>query len=247
MSLRIEFLAPMVLRAGRDLARPAILFQVVWPPLAALALWLAAAFFVWTPAVAWVGLQLPGWAWLAWLDPWLAHVVVFLAFLPLVYVTALLLLGAFALPRMMAIIAARDYPDVARQGSTAAALWGGLWNSLSAGAIFVVGWLATLPLLLIPGALLVLPLLWSAWLNQRSLRFDALAEHALPQELECLCRREKGNFYAAGVLSALVGYVPVLNLLAPGFAALLFSHLSLGALRELRRAQGAPGVPGIPA
>lgn len=238
MSLRVEFLAPMVLRAARDLTRPALLFQVVWPPLAALVLWLVVAGFAWAPAVAWVGLQLPGWAWLAWLDPWLAHVVVFLAFLPLIYVTALLLLGAFALPRMMTIIASRDYPDVSRQGSAAVALWGGLWNALTSGAIFLAGWLAPLPLLLIPGAILVLPLLWSAWLNQRSLRFDALAEHALPQERELLCRRESANFFAAGLVSALMGYVPVLNLLAPGFAALLFAHLSLASLRSLRQENG---------
>lgn len=238
MTLRIEALAPALLRAGRDLLSPAMLFHVLWPPVAALALWAVVAIFAWAPTAAWAEARLPDWSWLDWLRPFLAHLVVLLMFLPLVYATSLLLVGAFALPQMMAIVAARDYPDVARHGSTQLALWGGIGNSLAAGGIFVVGWLLTLPLLLIPGAVLVLPLLWSAWLNQRSFRFDALAEHALPTERAALHLRERGNFYGAGIACAAVGYVPVLNLLAPGFTALAFAHLCLGALRRLRAEQG---------
>lgn len=236
--MNAELLLQSLARAGRDLWRPALLVQVLWPPLAAFLLWAVVAWFAWMPAVAWVTAALPDWSWLAWLDPWLAHAAVFLIFAPLIYATAMLLLAAFALPRMMAIVAARDYPDVSRQGSAAAALWGSVWNTLTAGVIFVGGWLATLPLLLIPGALFVLPLLWSAWLNQRAFRFDALAEHAAPGERECLFRRERGNLFAAGLASALIGYVPVIHLLAPGFAALLFVHLCLAALRELRKKEG---------
>jgi uncharacterized protein involved in cysteine biosynthesis len=141
---------------------------------------------------------------------------------------------------MMTIVAVRDYPDVSRQGSPAIALWGSLWNTLVAGAIFIAGWLICLPLLLIPGALFVLPLLWSAWLNQRAFRFDALAEHALPAERVELFRRERGKLFGAGLLSALAAYVPVVHLLAPGFAALLFVHLCLAALRALRKEKGIP-------
>lgn len=238
MSLRIESLTQTLVRAARDLARPDILFQVIWPPLAAFLLWSAVAWFAWLPAADWIVTQLPAWSWLDWFGPWLAHVAVFLVFAPLIYVTALLFIAAFALPRMMAIVAARDYPNLSRQGSPQAALWGSLWNTLAAGTIFVIGWLLSLPLLLIPGALFVLPLLWSAWLNQRAFRFDALAEHALPTERDALFRRERGNLFGAGLLSALVGYVPVVHLLAPGFAALLFVHLCLAALRELRKEEG---------
>lgn len=238
MSLHVETLMQPLLRAGRDLLRPALLFHVLWPPLAAFLAWSAVAWFAWLPAADWIVTQLPDWAWLNWLGPWLVHVAVFFIFAPLIYVTALLLVAAFALPRMMAIVAARDYPDVSRQGSAQAALWGSLWNTLVAGTVFVAGWLLTLPLLLIPGALFVLPLLWSAWLNQRAFRFDALAEHALPLEREEIFRRERGNLFAAGLASALVGYVPVIHLLAPGFAALLFVHLCLAALRELRKEEG---------
>jgi hypothetical protein len=239
MTLRVDMLLKLVTRTARDLVRPDMLWHALWPPLAAFLIWVAVAWFAWQPVAAWIVAELPDWSWLAWLGPWLAHLAVFAAFLaPLVYLTALLLVAVFALPRMMVIVAARDYPDVTRQGAASAALWGSLGNTLAAGGIFLVGWLLTLPLLLIPGALLVLPLLWSAWLNQRTFRFDALAEHATASERAAVIRREKGNLYAAGMVGALVAHVPLLNLLAPAFAALLFVHLCLAGLRELRKQEG---------
>lgn len=227
-----------VLRAGRDLLRPEILFHALWPPLLAFAVWSAVAWFAWQPVAAWIVAELPDWAWLNWLGPWLAHVVVFFIFAPLVYVTVLLLVAVFALPCMMALIALRDYPDVTRQGSAQAALWGSIANTMAAGAIFVVGWLLTLPLLLIPGAVLVLPLFWAAWLNQRAFRFDALAEHALPEERATLIRQERSSLYLGGLVGALMAHVPILNLLALAYTSVLFVHLCLGALRHLRQQQG---------
>lgn len=227
-----------LLRAARDLLRPEILWHALWPPLAAFLLWSMIAWFAWLPLAAWIVAELPDGSWLNWLGPTLAHVAVFFIFAPLVYFTALLLVAMFALPRMMTLIAARDYPDVSRQGSASAALWGSLANTLAAGAIFIVGWLLTLPLLLIPGALFVLPLLWGAWLNQRAFRFDALAEHAQSQELADLIRRERGSLFAGGLAGAFVAHVPIVNLLAPAYTAVLFVHLCLGALRDLRNRKG---------
>jgi len=238
MSLPGESLLQMVWRAARDLLRPEMLWHALWPPFTAFVLWSIVAWFAWQPAAAWIVTELPDWSWLTWLGPSLAHIAVFFIFAPLVFFTALLLVAVFALPRMMTLIAARDYPDVSRQGSASAALWGSLANTLAAGAIFIAGWLVTLPLLLIPGALFVLPLLWAAWLNQRAFGFDALAEHARTEERETLIRTERGSLYGAGLISAFVAHVPLVNLLAPAFTAVLFVHVCLGALRSLRNEKG---------
>jgi hypothetical protein len=231
-------LLDLLLRAARDLLRPEMLWHALWPPLAAFLLWSVVAWFAWQPLAAWIVAELPDWSWLNWLGPSLAHIAVFFVFAPLVYFTVLLLVAVFALPRMMALIALRDYPDVSRQGSASAALWGSIANTLAAGAIFIAGWLLTLPLLLIPGAILVLPLFWAAWLNQRAFRFDALAEHALPVERAALIRRQRSSLYLGGLVGALVAHVPVLNLLALAYTSILFVHLCLGALRELRNEKG---------
>jgi CysZ protein len=226
------------IRAVRDLGRGEILWHALWPPLLALAAWAGVAWLVWVPLSQWLLADLPDWSWLSWLGPYLVHVVIALAFAPLIYASTLLLVAVVALPRMMVIVTRRDYPDVTRYGSAAAAFWGSLWNTVAASAIFVLGWLVTLPLLLVPGGLLVLPLLWSAWLNQRTFRYDVLAEHATAEERNKLIGQAAGRFRLAGFASALAAHVPIVNLLAPAFGALLFTHVGLSALRQLRAKEG---------
>ena len=225
-------------RSLRDLTRPAVLWQALWPPLVALALWAGVAVAVWTHAVAIAASivpQLPwsGWEWVA---QWAAAFLLLAAFAALVYFTAILLVAVVALPRLIDLVAARDYPDLGRHGENV--FWGSLGNTLGAGAIFVAGFLATLPLLLIPGALLVLPLLWAAWLNQRTVRFDARAEHATRAEMQRLVADNRSRFQLAGLGTAAAAHLPLVNLLAPAFTALVFVHLGLTALRRQRQAGG---------
>jgi hypothetical protein len=53
-----------------------------------------------------------------------------------------------------------------------------------------------------------------------------------------LLERRKGRFWLAGILSALLAHLPIVNFLAPAFGALLFVHLGLGSLRRLRAEEG---------
>lgn len=225
-------------KAARDLVRPEILWQAVWPPLAALLLWGFVAAGVWADAIAFVTGALPAFQGEIW--PWFAHwAAVFLvlaAFASLAYASAVLLVAIVALPRMLALVGARQYPDVSRHGENA--FWGSLGNTLAATGIFVVGWLVTLPLLLIPGAILVLPLCWTAWFNQRTFRFDALAEHATRAELRAVISGARTRFYGGGFGTALAAHIPIVNLLVPAYTALVFVHLALSALRASRRQGG---------
>jgi hypothetical protein len=233
---------PEVMRAcflaSRDLLRPGMLFHALWPPLLSLIAWAAVARSIWAPAREWLQASFPDWAWLSggWWSDWIANIGLLLAFAPLVYFTTLMLLAAFALPRMMNMVADSDYPDIVRRGR--GALWGSILNTLIAGLIFVVGWLLTLPFLLIPGVLLIMPFFWLAWINQRTFRFDALAEHATPPERAIIVREARVPLYMAGGVSALVAHIPLINFLAPAWTALLFVHVCLMRLR-LQRKEGA--------
>lgn len=225
-------------KALRDLTRGRMLWHALWPPLFSLLLWTAVAIAAWARGVALMARIVPelpwsGWEWVA---QWAAVFLLLAAFAALVYGTAVLLVAVFALPRMINLVAARDYPDLGRHGENV--FWGSLGNTLVSGAIFVAGCLLMLPLLLIPGALLVLPLLWGSWFNQRTFRFDALAEHATRAELQRLVGENRRAFYLAGLGSAAAAHVPLVNLLAPALTALVFVHLGLGALRRQRRQGG---------
>jgi uncharacterized protein involved in cysteine biosynthesis len=221
----------------RDLTRADVLWQALWPPSAALLLWIAVGFAVWNHGVALMESIVPGLPWTGWewVAQWAAIFLLLAAFASLTYITAILLVAVFALPHLINLVAAHDYPDLGRHGENV--FRGSLGNTLAVGAIFIVGSLAMLPLLLIPGALLVLPLLWGAWLNQRTFRFDALAEHATRAEMQRLIAENRGRFHMAGLGTAAAAHVPLLNLLAPAFAALVFVHLGLATLRR-RRQQG---------
>ncbi len=225
-------------RSLRDLARGEILWQAIWPPLLSLALWISVGLALWPHGVALMERIVPQlrWSGWEWVSQWAAAFLLLAAFAVLAYLTAVFLVAVFALPRLVDIVARRDYPELGRHGENV--FWGSLGNTLGAGAIFLVGGLALLPLLLIPGALLVLPLLWAAWLNQRTFRFDALAEHATASEMQRLARDNRGRFLFAGLGSAAVAHVPLANLLAPAFTALVFVHLGLAALRRQRQQGG---------
>lgn len=225
-------------RSLRDLTRAEVLWQALWPPLVALAFWAIVAVAVWSHAVALTAQFLPllPWSGWEWVTHWAAAFLLLAAFAGLVYFTAILLVAVIALPRLINLVAARDYPELGRHGENV--FWGSLGNTLAAGLIFVAGFLLTLPLLLVPGGLLVLPMAWTSWLNQRTFRFDAVAEHATAAEMRRLVADNRSRFYIAGLGTAAAAHVPVVNLLVPAWTALVFVHLGLEALRRQRRNGG---------
>jgi uncharacterized protein involved in cysteine biosynthesis len=205
---------------------------------------LAAALFMVVVSIACFGylvesfLAQPPMSWIAeWGAAWLAKALAvlagWLAILSASYLVAMLLTAVFVLPLILGHVAAQDYPDLARLGDdsfTASA-----WNSVWAAVLFIAGWVATLPLWLIPGFGVFLPLFWMAWLNRRTFAYDALSMHATPGEVRKLRRYKALPLFGLGIVGAAVTHVPVAGLFAPSLAALAYTHFCLESLRELRR------------
>lgn len=232
-------------RAVRSLAQPGIVWHLIWPTLVSLAVWLVIAFYFWDEASVWIVRlfqDLPGpQAWFGREQTGSAvataavKVFLWLLLVPLVYASALLIVATVALPLMLERVAGREYADLEmRKGGT---IGGSIANASIATLVFLVGGLLTLPLWLIPGMAVVLPLLLSAYLNQRAYRYDALMQHADGDEMRRLVALERRELYFVGIGAGLLAYVPFLNLLAPAFAGLTFVHYCLEALRRHRRAQ----------
>ena len=74
------------------------------------------------------------------------------------------------------------------------------------------------------------------WVNQRVLRYDALAEHASAEEMQPIFAARRGTLYVLGALLALLAYVPLVGFVAPVLFGLAFIHLLLGELQALRQA-----------
>jgi uncharacterized protein involved in cysteine biosynthesis len=231
-------------RALRSLLTPGILWHLLWPTVLAVALWIAIAWMSWDTVGAGVERLFQEVSWLNWiLQRWEASalagaifvkVVLGLLLIPLIYGTAMFIVAVFALPLMLERVAAKDYPELERRnGGTLA---GSIGNALLAVAVFLVVWILTLPLWLIPGMGIVLPVLLAAYLNYRGFSYDALSAHADAGEIDALIPRERGNLYLAGIVAGLLAYIPLINLVAPANSGQAVIHYCLEALRRTRKA-----------
>lgn len=230
-------------RALRSLAEPGVLWHLLWPALLSAVVWivlgalfigdLAGAGVAWLPELPWVG------KWFVAGGPYahlavsgLLQILLWLLLLPLIFVSAILLVATVALPLMLERVAARDYADLQRRAG--GSQLGSLRTSLLALASFLALLLLSLPLWLIPGAGLVISVLLSARLNRTCFSYDALMNHADADELTCLPQRYKGDLRLLGIVAGLLAFVPILNFLVPALSGLSFVHYLLEALRRER-------------
>lgn len=221
-----------------------MIWLMIWPVLVSLVLWGIAGLALWVKTAAWIAGQLarlaePLTAYLPFdfstITLFSAHVMMILLFVPLVYLTALLILGVVGMEAMVHHVSERNYPGLLRKrgGGTA----GSVWNGVVALCGMVLLFLVTLPLMLIPPLWAIVPVAVMAWVNQKLLRYDALAEHATPEEMHKVFSERRGSLYLLGLTLALVAYVPVIGFFAPVLFALAFIHFCLASLRELRGVQ----------
>jgi CysZ protein len=220
---------------------PRMLWLMVWPMLVALVIWGVAALLLWMRLAVSLAAILK-----QWLEPALgfirldfgdatliaAHVILFLLFVPLVYVTALFILGIFGMQKMVDYVAERSFPQLERRRG--GSIGGSLGNGLAALGGMLGLFLLSLPLWLIPPLWPLIPLAVLTWGNQRLLRYDALAEHADKGEMARIFRERRGGLYTLGFLLALLAFVPLVQFLGPVVFGLAFIRYVLAALIELR-------------
>ena len=220
--------------------QPKMLLLMLWPMLLALVFWGGVFWWFWD---VWAGelfklaqgmgleARLVEWGFV-----WIAHgLITFLMFsllIPAVYVTTLLFAAVFAMPMMLNFVVARDYPNLEmKRGGT---FMGGVWNALFAVLVFLILWIVTLPLWLIPFGALVVPILLSAYINRRLFMYDALMDHASREEFQQIKVRANGRLFGLGAILGFVHYIPILNFFTPIYIGLAYIHFCLTALQRLR-------------
>lgn len=227
-----------------NVLHPRMLWLMLWPMLVSLALWGTVALVLWARLALWIAAVLS--RWLESASAFLhmdfsnaalvaANVLLFLFFVPLVYLTALFILGLFGMQKMVEHVAQRSFPQLERRRGGSAA--GSVLNAFAALLGMVGLAVATLPLWLVPPLWPAIPLLILGWGNQRLLRYDALSEHATGPELKEVFHRRRGALYLLGFLLAIAAYVPIVGFFSPVVFGLAFIRYLLGALEELRRSE----------
>jgi CysZ protein len=227
-------------RAVGSLVHPVILLILLVPMVVAVAVWLGVAWAywdTWTSAIQSLVVDHTAYSWTARWDLTetagvLAVVVIVILLTPAIIITALLIAAVFAMPVLVSHVARRNYPQLERRrGGT---VLGSAWNAFVAIGLFLVLWLVTIPLWLLGPLAAVLPLLLSAYLNQRLFRYDALSEHASGEEMQRIFAEARGKLFLLGLITGVLYFIPPFNLIGPVFAALAFVHLCLAELESLR-------------
>ena len=236
----------LALREGlRSQFQPAMLGLLLVPFVVAGLLWVGLAWWGWEPAVDLVRSRLfESTAVMRGLIDWLsAHgvgsadeiliaVLLILVLIPVGFASAMLLISVLAMPVVLHRLGAQTYPDVQARGRWSLAA--SLGNAVLAIVVFLIGYLLTMPLWLVPGLGFVVPWFWWSWLAARMLRLDSLVEYADQAERRLLIGRHRWEFLLLGLAVTALNYVPPLFLITPVLSALVFAHFSFRRLRELR-------------
>jgi hypothetical protein len=145
--------------------------------------------------------------------------------LPLMVLSALMLVNLMAMPVIATYVSDRFYPQLERRegGSIKASLW----LSFSSFVIYLFAWLIVLPLNLVPlFAVLVQPLLWG-WLTARVMSYEALSSFADENELSII-RKQQFPLLMIGVVTGSLGAAPGLLWLG-GVVSVIFSPVFAAA------------------
>ena len=253
-ALRAQFSRRMLLLSGAPLVLSLLLWgALLWTGLQPLLDWLHASFADYgifqssSGLLAMLGLGM--------LKVMVVPLLAIAVLLPLMIGSALLFMGAIAMPAIERHVGATQYPLLEKkQGGS---FLGSVAINLGSTAVFAVLWLFTLPLYAVPPvAWLVQACLW-AWVTSRVMSYDALAAHASQDERHALMRRHRGTLLAIGFASGLAGALPGIAWMGGAllsvvlfpflamlslwlyimiflFAGLWFQYFCLGALEELR-------------
>ena len=236
-------IADSLFYALRNVLHPRMLWLMVWPLVLAFLVWGVVAIVFWAQIAMTIAEWLQsGLAYAPFISQWdltdatlvLAKILILLMLVPLVQLTALMILSIFGLPSMVAHVAARTFPDLERRRG--GSLAGSVWNSAVALAGMLVLGLASIPLWIFPPIWPLIPVAIVGWVNQRVLRYDALAEHADAAELRQVVAANRGALYLLGVILALAAFIPILGFFVPVLLGLSFVHHLLSALQAHRAA-----------
>ena len=231
-------------RAVVSQCHPKMLMALFLPFIIALLGAIILLWFFWDPLTEWLNVQVAGWEIVNQVDAWLLAIGLFsiklymvpmlavAILLPLSGILGLVIAAVFVMPLVLKHLEKRDYQGLKRQGQYATAV--GAWNAVWVGVLFVLGWLVTMPLWLIPPLPVLLPIFWWGFAFTRMLRVDAIIEHASIQERRLIWRRHNRELWIIGLVLSLINLFPPAWLVLPVFSALVFAHFCLEALRRLR-------------
>ncbi len=253
-------------RATLYCLHPRVIALSFLPLLIMAAIALGLGYFYWNDAIDLLRAQLDSYQLVASMSEWLqglglselrlvmAPALLLVMAIPVIVIVSLLFVALLMTPTMVGLVAERRFPLLDRRRG--ASFWVSLLWSLASTLMACLALLLSLPLWLIPPLVLVVPPLIWGWLTYRVMAYDALAEHASPEEREQVFKTHRVPLLCIGILSGYLGaapsvvwasgamFVAMAPILVPvaiwiytlvfAFSSLWFTHYALSALQHLR-------------
>lgn len=169
---------------------------------------------------------------MAWLKVIIVPLAVFGLLWPIVATSAVLLAGLYVTPPVVKYLTGKEFRNIEKKGDSGILM--SIWVTVKSVLVFFALWIVTLPLWLIPGAALILPVVLTAYLLMTVMRFDALADHATKQEINEVKKHDTASAWLIGVVCAFLSFIPPILLIMPVMSALAFARYYMGRLDKLR-------------
>lgn len=171
------------------------------------------------------------------IDAFLAVAFLVFAFVPICYLMAVIFTSLFIMPLVLKWVGDSEYSHLEKKRG--GSIIGSIVNALISSAVFVLIFLFTLPLWIIPGLQILVPLLLTAWLNKKVFLYDVLQDYASAEERKKIEKEESRDLYGMGILLGLLTYVPLAFFFIPVFSALCYAHYGLQSLSKHRMLKDA--------
>lgn len=230
-----------------DLFRPRILMLMFVPPVASILFWALMGYIFWGPILGFAAFFGEKFLFIQSIPPWmidwfsitpdsvvtaLAGILAILLIVPLAIITSLVMTSLLVMPVVISHVS-KSFPGLEKRGS--GVFRASVKNLVKSSIIYVILWVITLPLWMIPGVGFAVPIILNGYLNYRIFSYDALGEHASLDEIQALMKTKRVDFFLMGILVSAPMIVIFLYLILPVYGALAFTRLALTELQSLRQ------------
>lgn len=225
--------------------QPRMLFAVLLPLIITMMAFVFLLVTAWSPLDNWLFESATQWSWFqkaqssleGWgfstMSEWISHLLSLISISALSVIIGLAGAAIIVTPLAVKFISQHHFPNLEKKGKHANSI--SIYNAIKVSAIFIIGWLLTLPLWFFPMMPIVLSLFWGAYAFAYMSRVDAMVEHATKEErLYILTTRNKG-FWTIGLVCAAISLIPFMGLVMPVFSIIVCTHYGLNALDSLRK------------
>lgn len=223
-----------------------VLLWMLVPPAVAFLAGLVLYFFFWSSALhfltdsmthTWIYDYLSGFTDkdYSWVVTGITITLLILLFIPLSYVLSVLISSIVVIPVLQSYLAEKKFGYLEKKQSGNWAV--SILNSVFATVVYLFFFVATLPLWLVPGLQILIPMILTGWLHRRIYSYESLLDFASKEERKQILDSHSGPLFGMGLFCGVLVYIPFISLFAPVFTGLSFFFYNLKRLEELRQSR----------